>query len=102
MAARTGSGRLLVLRGSLIVLRRRCGTATCRCATGDPHESPALSYSEAGKTRILTLRPEDVAEVRAALNRYKKPIAVLDRQAQAGLTQLRRRLDARRSAPKTR
>lgn len=98
MALRSDRGKPLVLRGSLIVLRRRCGTLTCRCATGEPHESPALSYSEGGKTRILTLRPEDVREVRAALDRYKKPIAALDRQAESGLRQLSRRLEARRRA----
>ena len=39
----------LVLRGSLIVLRRRCGKPGCHCATGEPHATPALSYSVEGK-----------------------------------------------------
>jgi hypothetical protein len=33
--------------------RRKCGKASCRCAAGAPHESPALSYSVAGRTKIL-------------------------------------------------
>src|SRR5680860_751345 len=57
-----------VLPGSLIILRRKCGKATCRCATGAPHESPALSYSVAGRTKILTLAAEEVPAVDAALN----------------------------------
>lgn len=43
-----------VLPGSLITLRRKCGKASCRCATGAPHETPALSYSVGGRTKMLT------------------------------------------------
>ena len=43
-----------LVRGSLITLRRKCGTPTCSCAKGQPHESPALSYSIAGATKMLT------------------------------------------------
>ncbi|MGH9223715.1 MAG: DUF6788 family protein, partial [Acidimicrobiales bacterium] len=35
-----------MLRGSLFTFRRRCGKPNCRCAEGDGHESPALSYTE--------------------------------------------------------
>lgn len=77
------------LRGSLIVLRRRCGKPTCHCAQGQPHPTPALSYSQRGKTRLITLRPADLAPVRAALRRYHQAQAELERQAAAGLRQLR-------------
>jgi hypothetical protein len=40
----------LVLRGTLTTFRRRCGKPTCRCASGEPHESPALLYNEGGRT----------------------------------------------------
>src|SRR5664279_572210 len=59
-----------VLPGSLITLRRKCGNAGCRCATGEPHETPALSYSVGGRTKMLTLRAEDVPAVAAAVARY--------------------------------
>ena len=49
----------VLLRGSLIELRRRCGKTGCHCHKGEPHSSPALSYSQAGKTHILTLARED-------------------------------------------
>ena len=45
----------LVLRGTLTTFRRRCGKPTCRCASGEPHESPALLYNEGGRTKTLTL-----------------------------------------------
>ena len=52
-----------VLPGSLITLRRKCGKPGCRCATGSPHETPALSYSVGGRTKMLTLTPDEVPAV---------------------------------------
>ena len=57
--------RPLVLRGTLTTFRRRCGKATCRCARGEPHESPALTFTEGGRTKTLTLTAKEVAEVAA-------------------------------------
>ena len=74
-----------LVRGSLMVLRRRCGKPTCHCAQGQPHTTPALSVSQQGKTRILTLRPAQVPAVRAALRRYHQAQGQLERQAAAGL-----------------
>jgi hypothetical protein len=50
-----------MLRGSLIELRRRCGKAGCHCQEGEPHTTPALSYSQKGKTRIVTLSAKDAS-----------------------------------------
>jgi len=80
----------LLLRGSLITLKRKCGKPSCHCATGEPHETPALSTSLDGVTRIITLRTEDIAPVRQALSRYQKAKADLDRRARRGLNVLRR------------
>ena len=84
-----------MLRGSLFTLRRRCGKATCRCVTGDPHETPALAYPQAGRTRTLTLTGIDLADVRAALARYETAKAELDRAADAGVAALRARAASR-------
>jgi hypothetical protein len=88
----------LLLRGSLITLRRRCGKPSCRCARGQPHGSPALSFSAQGKTSILTLSPDLLPEVRAALQRYRRQQQNLEHQAEAGLRQLARRLQQARQA----
>ena len=80
----------LILRGSLITLRRKCGKPSCHCATGEPHETPALSTSVDGLTQIITLRPEDIPQVQQALRRYQKAKADLDRRVRRGLTVLRR------------
>ncbi len=95
-----GSGSIRVprlLRGSLVVQRRRCGKANCRCAAGvDLHESPALSYSDHGRTRTLVLPVAEVAAVAASIERYRAAVAELDQAAQAGITTLADRLGAAR------
>jgi hypothetical protein len=90
------AGRRLprLVRGSLITLRRRCGKPNCRCAGGAPHETPALSYSFEGRTRTVTLRPEDVPAVHAALERYDRARQRLEDEALAGIEALRARLSA--------
>lgn len=81
-----------MLRGSLFVMKRRCGKPNCRCADGEPHESPALAYPEARRTRTITLTGADLRVVRAALSRYERAKADLDRQAAAGIASLRAQL----------
>ena len=91
MSSSPSSPRLL-LRGSLITLKRKCGKPTCHCATGKPHRSPALSYSLKGKTKIITLRSADVPEVKEALRRYKQALQSLHQQALQDIQQLTTRL----------
>jgi hypothetical protein len=100
MPAQRRGEPLPLLRGVLFTLRRRCGKANCRCATGEPHESPALAYPEGGRTRTLTLHPSDVAAVTAALARYAAAKAALDARADAELAALRARRAARRGSPR--
>ena len=80
--------KIELLRGSVITLRRRCGKKNCHCHQGSPHETPALSYSQAGKTRILTVPGNLVPSVRAAAQRYQRARAALEQQGSAGLRQL--------------
>lgn len=81
-----------LVRGSLITLRRKCGTSTCSCAKGKLHETPALSYSISGSTKMLTLRAQDMREVRAALMRYQNAAQALERQVRAGIHALGKRI----------
>jgi len=85
-------------RGSLITLRRKCGTPTCSCAKGRPHETPALSYSIGGSTKMLTLRAQDVRSVRDALKRYQKAVQILEREALAGIHTLRQKIRLQKTA----
>jgi hypothetical protein len=90
--------RPLVLHGTLTTFRRRCGKPACRCANGEAHESPALTYTEAGRTKTLTLSAAEVAEVSAALARYESAKADLEAAAGEGIAALR----ARRAASSAR
>lgn len=81
----SGSDSGVLIRGSLITLKRKCGKPTCSCADGEPHTTPALSYSVKGKTHILTLRSSDVPMIRQALNNYKMAVAELEKKAISGI-----------------
>ena len=91
MSCIVSRSRPMLLRGTLTTFRRRCGKATCRCATGEPHESPALTFTESGRTKTITLAASEVAEVTAALAAYEAARAELEAAAQAGLVKLRSR-----------
>jgi hypothetical protein len=91
-----GRSEPLVLRGTLTTFRRRCGKPNCRCASGDPHESPALTFREDGRTKTVTLTDADISEVEAALARYDLARGALDVAADAGIARLRARLASRR------
>src|SRR5680860_1586637 len=84
------------IRGSVVVQRRRCGKQSCRCADGKQlHESTVLSYSEAGRNRTVMLAPEEIAKVRAAVERYRAAQAEVAAEGNAGLAAL---LSSRASA----
>lgn len=84
-----------VVRGSVITHRRRCGKPGCRCADGELHESTVLSYSQDGRTRFLMLPHDQVKAVRAAVNRYRKEKAKLERQGDRGRAVLIARFQGR-------
>jgi hypothetical protein len=88
--------RPLVLHGTLTTFRRRCGKPACRCAAGEPHESPALTYTEGGRTKTLTLSTKEVEDVRAALARYESAREELETAARDGIATLRSRRGGRR------
>lgn len=87
-----------MLRGTLTTFRRRCGKPSCRCASGEPHESPALMYRDGGRTRIVTLTQAGAAEVAPALERYERARAELEAAADAGIAALRARRGGRAGA----
>lgn len=96
--AATGGRRIPgMIRGSVVVQRRRCGKATCRCADGQSlHEATVLSYSQAGRNRTLMLTPDQVEAVTAAVARYRAAQAQLEAKADAGLAEMLARAAARR------
>jgi len=78
----------LVVRGSVVKVRRSCGKSQCKCAQGKLHETWALSYSHQGRTRMIALRDEDIQLVRKAIYRYQKASKKLESQALQGIRRL--------------
>jgi hypothetical protein len=86
-----------MIRGSVVVQRRRCGKTNCRCADGEQlHESTVLSYSDGGRSRTVMLDPADVAAVRASVDRYRAARTRLETAGDAGLVALVSRRSATR------
>jgi hypothetical protein len=69
--------------------------------SGDAHESAALSYTEDGKAKTLTLTGADLDEIAGGLARYEEARADLDRRADAGIAALRARLAGARGRPRS-
>jgi hypothetical protein len=88
----------LLLRGSLITWKRKCGRPECRCARGELHTTPALSYSVGGVTHLVMLHAEALPRVQAALARYERLQAALERRVQASVVALRAQLAREKAA----
>ena len=78
----------LIIRGSVVKVRRSCGKSQCKCVQGELHETWALSYSHQGRTKMIPLRDEDVRIARQAIQRYQKQLTLLQSQALQGIKQL--------------
>ncbi len=78
----------LMVRGSLVRLRRKCGKTNCHCHDGQPHLTWALSYSVKGKTKMITLRNRDLSRIRRALGRYRRAAMDLEYKALRGIEKL--------------
>jgi hypothetical protein len=93
---RRGATEPALLRGVLFTLRRKCGKPSCRCASGEAHESPALAYPSGGRTKTMTLTEQDVPRVSVALERYRVAREELDGAADAEIAALQAQITARR------
>ena len=62
-----------LMRGSLYERLRKCGRASCVCATGGPkHPGRQLTVTLRGATHTRYVRLEEVAELRALLATYEE------------------------------
>lgn len=97
MAGSSAGGFPRMIRGSVVVQRRRCGKSSCRCTDGmSLHEATVLSYSQDGRNRTVMLSADQVGPVRAAVGRYRAAQAKLEVAGNAGLAGLLIRVAARR------
>ena len=66
------STRLRLVRGSFVLLGKKCGKAGCACTRGALHATRYLSASEQGRTRMVYVSAEDAAAVKSAAERYQR------------------------------
>lgn len=76
-----------VVKGSVYELKTRCGKPTCSCAQGALHRAMVLSWSQAGKTRLVTVGAADLQRLVRLTGEYRK-----FRQARAALVKLQKQL----------
>lgn len=63
-------GRGPLVKGSVYEMARKCGKPSCACTRGELHRSMVLSWSHSGKTRLMSIPPERVAELRRKSQEY--------------------------------
>ena len=93
-----------LMRGSLVERLRRCGRANCACAH-DPrkrHGGKFLTVQLDGRTQALHVRPEDEAQVRAAIGAYTQLWKLINDLTACELADLRREARERRRASRRR
>ena len=87
-----GLGRILsdrqpMVKGSVYRMERKCGKPNCSCATGKAHGSMVLSWSEGGRTRLLSVPEKRLDELKRLTEQYQR-----FRKARARLVQVHKRM----------
>jgi hypothetical protein len=59
-----------MIKGNVYEMARKCGKLSCACTRGKLHRSMVLSWSEQGKTRLLSIPPDRLAELREKSQQY--------------------------------
>jgi uncharacterized protein YjiS (DUF1127 family) len=75
------------VKGSVYELKTRCGKPTCSCVQGALHGAMVLSWSQAGKTKLMTIGAADLQRLVRMTAEYRK-----FRQARAALVKLQKEL----------
>jgi hypothetical protein len=85
--------RQAVIRGTLLVRRRKCGKANCHCAQGEGHESLFLVISENGRTRQLFVPKDWESRVRLWVEDYHRARELLEEISRIYWDKVRSRRD---------
>ena len=79
--------RTPLVKGNVCELVRKCGKPSCACAEGKLHRTMVLSWSEVGKTRLITIPEGRLEELREKSERYLQL-----RRARARVTEIHRKI----------
>ena len=80
-----------VIRGTLLVRKRKCGKPNCRCARGEGHESLFLVISENGRTRQLFVPKDWESRVRLWVEDYHRARELLEEVSRIHWDKVRKR-----------
>jgi hypothetical protein len=61
-----------MVKGTVYEMARKCGKPSCVCTRGQLHRSTVLSLSHQGKTRLLSVSPERLTELRGKTEEYQR------------------------------
>jgi len=78
-----------LVKGNVYEMARKCGKPNCVCTRGELHRSMVLSWSEGGKTRLFSIPPERLGELRGKSEEYLRY-----RRARARVTEIGREIVA--------
>jgi len=60
-----------ILRGSIVMVKRYCGKANCRCLKGHKHRSMYISQSNKGESRLIYIPQRSEIGVRRLIRNYR-------------------------------
>ena len=66
------SSRKPMLRGTVYVLRRRCGKERCRCCDGELHQTEVFSCTEGGVRVLRPVRGAEKERLRKLTGQYRR------------------------------
>jgi hypothetical protein len=95
-------GRAPLVKGNVYEMARKCGKPSCACRRGELHRTTVLSWSQRGKTRLFSIPPDRLAELRQKSEeylRFRRTRASVSEICKAILDLLDRIEKLRREAP---
>ena len=94
--------RTPLVKGNVYEMARKCGKPSCACSRGELHRSMVLSWSDQGKTRLLSIPAQRLGELRSkseAYLRFRRARARVSKIHKEMLLLLDRLEELRREAP---
>ena len=64
--------RSQMVKGTVYLLKRRCGKSNCRCARGQLHTTTVLTASISGRTRLKTIPAEQIEKLKLLTKQYRR------------------------------
>ncbi len=79
-----------LIRGSLVVTKKKCGRKSCACAAGELHPHSYLSISSGGKkNRIVYAKATQMETMRAGIEAYQRAWEILNELTELNVRQIK-------------